>query len=551
MSSIVTAVFKATIGLIVNKGRDKAAERLREGDITEQKFRSAIVREIDDIKSKLDGLSKKDLLVSISFFEEGIELLYEVFDKARCRSEGGEVPVRAASAEVFALAEGMKNVELTGLDESATRALANAKGRFKDARREATRAFKNEALTTSDRMLAMEYRVMATILETVDNPADAMAPCRVCIKELNCLSAVRQSFNVELRKGKMAMFGKDERREFIASVCHVNRVFYDVQKAVGKEEPFWMWPTVDTVEGNIDPLRNRRIVEVLDKQGIEHCVTSWSFGQEGVQRLEIPSSMAMNSKGQFIIAERENRKVKVFDRRGQFMEHFSLPVHNVDQVRLSKMGAVAVDMNDNIYVLAKLYNHRRQHINESGFEPVVYTCNTTGEVHHKFSLKEDVYWYDRDPVMLVDSKHKVLIMSEGTLTSCVDVYENDGQFLRGFEVGQGLGLDMALTSDDHVLVLTEHARVLMYSEHGVLLSEFKLSFTAHRIASHHSSEHVVAATEDEHGDLWLHIYTKDGELVRSTKTNAKLGRCRKIIVTADGHVALLSGENPWRVFIVC
>ena len=78
MSSIVTVVFKATIGLLVNKGRDKAAGRLKEGDVTEQKFRSVIVSEIDDIKSKLDGLSRKDLLASISFFEEGIELLYEV-----------------------------------------------------------------------------------------------------------------------------------------------------------------------------------------------------------------------------------------------------------------------------------------------------------------------------------------------------------------------------------------------------------------------------------------------------------------------------------------
>ena len=38
MSSIVTTVFKATIGLLVNKARDKAAERLKEGDVTEQKF---------------------------------------------------------------------------------------------------------------------------------------------------------------------------------------------------------------------------------------------------------------------------------------------------------------------------------------------------------------------------------------------------------------------------------------------------------------------------------------------------------------------------------
>ena len=474
MSSIVTAVFKATIGLIVNKGRDKAAERLREGDITEQKFRSAIVREIDDIKSKLDGLSKKDLLASISFFEEGIELLYEVFDKARCRSEGDEVPVRAACAEAFALAEGMRNVELTGLDESATRALANAKERFKDARREATRAFKNEALTTSDRILAMEYRVMSTILETVDNPADAMAPCRVCIKELNCLSAVQKSFNVELKKGIMARFSKDEGRKIASSVCHVNRVVYDVQQAVGKGEPFWMWPTVDIEEGNIDPLRDRRVVEVLRKQGMEHCfVTPWSFGQEGVQRLESPSSMAMNSKGQFIItegqliiegqfiiAERENGEVEVFDRRGQFLEHFSLPVHNVDQVRLIKLVAVAVDMNDNIYVLVQLY---KPYGSRSEF--MVYTRNTTGEVHHKFRVRRSVHIMYNYPVMLVDGKHKVLIIWRTSRSACVDVYENDGQFVRSF--GEGLlsfVSDMVLTSDDRVLVLNGNSQVLMYSE---------------------------------------------------------------------------------------
>ena len=48
MSSIATAVFKSTIGLLVNKGRDKAVEKLKDGDATDQKFRRLIVREIDD-----------------------------------------------------------------------------------------------------------------------------------------------------------------------------------------------------------------------------------------------------------------------------------------------------------------------------------------------------------------------------------------------------------------------------------------------------------------------------------------------------------------------
>ena len=46
-------------------------------------FRGLIIREIDEIKSKLDGLARQDLLASISLFKEGIEMLYEVFESAR------------------------------------------------------------------------------------------------------------------------------------------------------------------------------------------------------------------------------------------------------------------------------------------------------------------------------------------------------------------------------------------------------------------------------------------------------------------------------------
>ena len=52
MSSIATAVFKTTIGLLINKARDKAVEKLKEGDVTDEKFRSVIVREIDKINSR-------------------------------------------------------------------------------------------------------------------------------------------------------------------------------------------------------------------------------------------------------------------------------------------------------------------------------------------------------------------------------------------------------------------------------------------------------------------------------------------------------------------
>ena len=59
-------MLEATVGFLVTKGRDAAAAKLKEGDVTDERFRNMIVRELNDIKSKLDGLSRKDLLSSIS-----------------------------------------------------------------------------------------------------------------------------------------------------------------------------------------------------------------------------------------------------------------------------------------------------------------------------------------------------------------------------------------------------------------------------------------------------------------------------------------------------
>ena len=426
MSSIVTAVFKATIGLLVNKGRDKAAEKLKDGDVTDQKFRGLIVREIDDIKSKLDGLSKKDLLASISFFEEGIQLLYKVFDQAKSKSGNGAVTTQAACAEAFPFAEGMRNLELNDLNESATRALSDAKKRFKDARRDATRAFNNEALETSDRILAMQYRVMATILEKVDNPVDAVEPCGVCVKELNSLSAVKNCFQVQLKQGIQrvrAFVGKDERRKIISSVYNVNLVVYDVTQTVGKDIPLLIWPKVDTGDEKVDPLCNERLAKIVRKQGMElvhWCVTPWSFGQEGEkeQKLKNPWSIATNSSGQFIVADCRDSNVKVFDSTGTFLNILSLPNDDVD----TKLYVydVATDMNDNIYVLVGLKKP-----GAGRDEWAVYEFNNTGELHHKFAVRGDGDWGR----LTVTDSGKVLVQRSNKV---VDVYETGGQFVFSF-----------------------------------------------------------------------------------------------------------------------
>ena len=557
MSSIVTAVFRLTIGLIVNKARDKAAEKLTEGDITDQKFRSIIVREIDDIKTKLDGLARKDLLASITFFKEGIQLLYGVFDEANPKSERTSAlteqaaAATACAAQTFPLTKGMRKLKLTDLNESASRALSNAKERFKDARREATRAFANTALSTSDRLLSMQYRVMATLLETVDNPADALPACRVCIEELHGLPIVQNSFKVELQKGLRSMFSKEGRREIISTVCHINRVTYDVtiMVRIGQD---WLstWPCICSAEEEVHPLCDERVFKVLQTRGMEHCcVKLREIGQEGEEehRLRYPVGIASNSLGQFIVADRVDSSIKVFKNSGSFLNHYSL-LPNISQNDKALIRPVrcqvATDMNDNIYVLVPL---GKSILMDKPGAVYVFDCN--GQLLHKFCLKEELSSVGFRPSLTVNDKNKVLILRRPHCSQrkpTFEVYQTDGQFVGSF--GDGILKNpgsMAAANDGRTLV-TDHGGscVHLFSEHGghiLKITGMQGYDWPFDITFHWPSEHVVVAGLCLRSkDLHFLIYTKNGEFVRCIKHSVEaINSIEGLTVTLEGHIGIL------------
>ena len=444
MSSLITAVFKATIGLLVNKGRDKLAEKLNEGDVTDQKFRGLIVREIDEIKSKLDGLARKDLKTSISHFKEGIELLYEVFESARPSSEHKMLTEQAASVEAFPLSREMRKLELTSMDETATRLLSTAKERFKEDRREATKAFNNEALELPDRLLAMQYRLMATILETIDNPKDCLPACKVCVEDLHDVSGVKECFKVELKKGFWARLGKDERRKIISTVCFFNRVVYDVTLMTrfgSKDELSENWPSVNTGEEQVNPLRNQKVDEVLKKQGMEHCcVKPWSFGQEGEEehKLKWPGGIATNHRGQFLIADLKT--VKVFDSNGKFDFRFNPQTDDADTLHIWDVATAGED--DKIHILVQL---------KKRMENEVQVFNKTADPQHKFPVMIWIWGWVRLTVSSDKQRSKILL-----LAGDVHVFEPSGEFVCSFGGVLKDASDITATCDGRVMIMDQH-----------------------------------------------------------------------------------------------
>ena len=547
MSAIITAVFKATIGWLVDKCRDEAAKKLKDGDITDQQFRGIIMREIDDLRSKLDGLSRKDLLASISFFREGVELLYEVFEDTRSRSKYGADAAQAACAETVSLTEGVKHLELT---KSATRKLADAKKRFESARERATDAFSNEALSPNDRILSMQYRVMATVLEKIDHPEDVLAPCKVCIEELNSLPVVQQSLREQLKTGFRAvksLFNKEERRKVISGVCLVNRVAFNVIRTVPVKELllFPKWLTIDTGKEKVDLLRDPRVREILCKQGMENCSVPWKFGHDGEeeQRLKLPWDIATNSSRQYIVADYD-LTIKVFDNSGKFVQGFSLPPLIDDSGKQlsikTSVVRLATDMNGNIYVLVSEESRVGSYW--------IFKFNKTADPHHKFRVEGMSFDFELCALSVSDSGKVVVLKGDSSKKYwIVDVYETNGHSVCSF--GQQIlsyPCDITTVSDGRVMVVQDWRSgvVHIFSEQGDHLNKFCLQtpIFSPKIAFHRESQQVAVVRNVRFfsDKLYIEIYTKDGEFLRSISipVGGSYSSLQGIAVTTEGCIAL-------------
>ena len=519
------------------------AEKLNEGDVADKKVRDLIVREVKDIKSKLDGLSRKDLLAAVDSFETGVRYLFQALDvkpsgEASTAKEKYSVRIKeenddlADVVKIVSFASEMEKTQKIDLDEATKITFSQAERRFQMAREKATEACNNEALEVFDRITAIRCRVMATILESVVETArtagemspesvkialkHALPECDHCLEKIHSLPTVQECFKAELEKGLLGRFGI--RREIVSIVCQINRAIYSTTQAAGAP---WVWPSLNTGKEEVVPLLDQRIRKVLRKVNMEHlcCVPKRPWG------------IAANSKAQFLIADKEDKTVKVFDSNGQFEFKFNPETDDAD-TKLDILDVATADKDDHIYLLVKLEKPGAEE-----WYREVQVFNKNGDLQLRLPVRRG----DCDRLAVCSGKQcgKNLLLAGDV----IDVHELSGGFVRSFGKEEFKDpSDITSTCDGRVMIL-DRDDVFLFDVEGHRLGKINIKHERddyYRISCHPASKHfVLAGNERETHHLTLAIYTVNGKFFRRIQLDEELFNVVDgITVTVDGHIAL-------------
>ena len=525
MTSIVTSILSSTLGLLWNdRSYDEAAESLKNGDVADAKIRKIVVRELNDIKTKLDGLSRKDLLSSYMFLKEGVQLLYDSLDKSKDeqkavmnedKDDGSVTSSTMRSGgdilnDALQLSQAMQKLKIVS-NQSET-----ANERFKYARMQATHSFCNEALSIQDRIFAAKLRVVSQILECLDSPDTAVTSCLLFLKQLHDLSAVREMFSVCLGGGVMAKFGKTERVENVKSIMMTNYVLYRfVQKFGSRDYLEFNWPIIQLNDCTFNPILGWREVSKRRSWGDELKLPPKEME---VDKEILPYIAAVNSRGE-IVAAHFFFGVSIISRRGKTKSALPLRVlWNKDENRSNikhEIASVSVDEENNVYLIVFYYK-------ENGYEksePDHVVLYVFDEHCNHVKLKSVLNFLPKlttTSVRLAVNKNKdIVIIGDDNVYVC----DITGQLKYKFTPKCSPSFIGVSRNNEIILASKEDKTVNIYTEEGNLKTTIKLpaGHEVKGVAFHFGISKIIVLSEHEEKEsLYSHSYSETGEQQKST-----------------------------------
>ena len=521
MSSIVTSILSSTLGLLWNKARDAAAENLKDGDVIDAKIREIVVRELNDIKTKLDGLSRKDLLSSYTYLKEGVQLLNDSLDKSKDEQKAvmnedkddGSVTSSTMPSGGDILNDALQHPETMGRLKIESNQSEMAEECFKDARKKATDAFCNEALSIQDRIFAAKLRVVSEILECLDSPDTAVTSCLLFLGQLHDLSAVREIFSVYLGGGVKSILGKTARLENVKSIMMINYVLYQfVQKFSSKYYGEFNWPIIQLNDRTFNPIWNWGEVSVRRSWGDE---LKQPPNRVKVDDEMFPYKSAVNSRGEIIVVD--NDGVKIISKTGTTKSVLPLPVLQSQDEDGNEMEneiqGVAVDEENNVYLIVR-YCKDRYDESENDQEVLYVFDEHCNHVKHK-SVLNFLPRLGPGYVPLAVNKNKDIVM-EGYYNAYVcDV---TGQLKYKFKL-KCFPSSIGVSDNNEIIIGPRGTNTVEIFTEGNLKTTIELTagHVVERLAFHYGIGKIIVLSEHKKkGFYYLHCYSETGEQHMST-----------------------------------
>ena len=544
MFSAVTSVLNLTFGLLSNKVRDHTANKLKEGDVTDETFRQLIVRELDDMKTKLDGLARKDLLSSISFLKEGITFLNisqddQSTDGATSSPQEQKEDISQAEASMSTVA-GSSSVfneacslalskEIQRLNIASGTRFASAKRAFEKSNTKATEAFNNEALSTEDRIMATKLRVISRILESLQDPDAAATTCQVYLEELHSMPAVRKMFSVLLEGGMKSRFNKTKRLENVMSITVINFVVFDFAlKFTKMGANLFHWPSIEPGKRTYNPMSvTREILTELEESGVQ-LPNKFTL----IDTMKITCS-AVNSKRDIIATILENDTDVKKITADEVQLFCRLPPEDTETNGF-KILSLAIDEEDNVYIVTRCDN---VHHNK------LFVYDAIGNMKHRTQLIciDGIFGYFGCSIAITKDKK---IIAHGHRNEQIHVCDSSGELKYSFPTKE-LYIDFLSISDKNEIIAAVRLSKFIYIDTEEGNEKRKLEVPEdHKVlgvAFNHITKEVVVLTY-YHMRQYILIYSTTGGKLETVPITFELEGAFYHDLTShpSGPVALVS-----------
>ena len=511
MLSIITSIISSTLGLVLNKARHTAADKLKQrGDVTDEQLRNVIVEDLNDIKTKIDGLARKDLLASYSFLKEGIISLNVALDQGKDEQiskdevnadQNGESKTTETTTRNESVS-GVLNeaIELSSaiqkLNNTSNGRLVAAKECFKDARVKATEAFCNETLSLSDRIMATKLRVVSKILECLQETKVAVAGCMLFLEELHNLPAIGETFSTYFKGGIKSRVYKDSRLENVKSVLSLNFAVSEFIARFSGELPNvrnWSRIYLPTRCESIHPLVIHADVvkEIFDNKEFQppenHVISNeiiWIY------------DCVINSKEELLLVN--DNVINIINRSGKRKTFCELRQATVNfEGEEQVVNALTVDRYDNVFVIMKFKD-----VTSNKNMYVLFVFDSSGD--KKFErfldfLELDGFWKtircrvnnDGEFFIHVEGSDRVYVCdSSGTLKYRLPLEENSSYHLGDY-------ISLQCVTDQNELVMCTSKNVLVYTSEGKLKRTIKAKHVDENVTYNHQTSKIEILVRKE------------------------------------------------------